>query len=120
MNSPTSPGHSQLPPGSLAGPDEHLLPSPPPSAPDEQALCQILQQQLDLTPRQAEILYWVTEGKSNHEVAIILGCSINTVKTHLKAIFRHLTLQSRAAAVACACRTLHQHSRPPAQHHPYG
>lgn len=120
MTSPTSPGHPLLPPCTVAGTDAPSPVSAPSAEPDELALRQILQQQLAITPRQAEILYWVMEGKSNHEVAIILGCSINTVKTHLKAIFRHLTLQSRAAAVACACRTLHQHGLPPPEHHPYG
>jgi ATP/maltotriose-dependent transcriptional regulator MalT len=35
---------------------------------------------LGLTAREAEVLYWISEGKTNPEIAIILDSSINTVK----------------------------------------
>ncbi len=53
-----------------------------------------------LSPREEEILRWVAEGKSNDEVAIILGMSVNTVKTHLKRSFKKLGVENRTAAVA--------------------
>lgn len=40
-----------------------------------------------LTPREADTLYWVSQGKSNVETALILGISLHTVKDHLSSIF---------------------------------
>jgi len=37
--------------------------------------------------RQAEILRWVAYGKTNEEIARVLGISLFTVKAHLRAIF---------------------------------
>ncbi len=71
----------------------------------------ILASELQITLRQAEVLHWVAEGKSNDEIATILGCSINTVKAHLKDIFQRLGLHSRSAATACAYRAHIRHAR---------
>ncbi len=65
---------------------------------------QILQQQLNLTPRQAQVLHWIAEGKTNAEIADILDCSFFTVKNHLKDIFQRLGVSSRTGAAACAYR----------------
>jgi DNA-binding CsgD family transcriptional regulator len=59
---------------------------------------------LGLSPREAEVLTWVTEGKTNPEIAVILGLSPRTVQTHLDRIFRKLGVESRAAAVAAALK----------------
>lgn len=64
----------------------------------------LLASELKLTQRQAEVLHWIAEGKSNGEIATILGCSINTVKAHLKDIFQRLGIHSRTAAAASAYR----------------
>src|SRR5262249_46357318 len=42
---------------------------------------------LGLTPREAEVLLWVAQGKSNSDVATILGMSDKTVKIHLGHIY---------------------------------
>jgi DNA-binding CsgD family transcriptional regulator len=60
-------------------------------------------QPCSLTARETEILHWVSEGKSNQEIAAILDLSIHTVKTHLKRSFLKLGVENRTAAVA-ACR----------------
>ena len=52
-----------------------------------------------LTPREAEVMVWVGEGKTNHETATILGISPKTVQHHLEAVFRKLGVESRTAAV---------------------
>ncbi|MBP7949086.1 MAG: response regulator transcription factor [Verrucomicrobiales bacterium] len=52
----------------------------------------------DLTPREAEVLLWVTQGKSNAEVAIILNMSEKTAKQHLGSVFQKLGVESRNAA----------------------
>jgi len=57
---------------------------------------------LGLSPREAEVLTWVTEGKTNPEIAVILGLSARTVQTHLERIFRKLGVETRTAAVTAA------------------
>lgn len=78
---------------------------------DKQEAVGILASELQITQRQAEVLHWIAEGKSNGEIATILGCSINTVKAHLKDIFQRLGLHSRSAATACAYRAHIRHAR---------
>ncbi|MCC5839893.1 MAG: hypothetical protein JJT96_07205 [Opitutales bacterium] len=51
-----------------------------------------------LTPRERELLHWVREGKTNEEIAIILGLRLHTVKSYLKEIFRKLGAKSRTEA----------------------
>ncbi len=55
---------------------------------------------LEMSDREQEILHWVTNGKTNFEIGVILGISPNTVKNHLKRIFNKLEVTSRAQAVA--------------------
>ena len=52
-----------------------------------------------LSPREAEILNWVAAGKSNPEIAMILGISEATVGTHLKRLFNKLGVHDRVSAV---------------------
>ena len=53
-----------------------------------------------LTARQAEILRWVQQGKSNAEIGDILNISSLTVKNHVQRILRRLNVQNRAQAAA--------------------
>lgn len=55
-------------------------------------------QALGLTPREAEVLHWVAEGKTNPEIAIILGMGARTVQKHLERVFAKLNVQTRTAA----------------------
>lgn len=52
-----------------------------------------------LTHRQAQILHWVREGKTNPEIGIILGISSLTVKKHLEHIYARLGVETRTAAL---------------------
>ena len=61
---------------------------------------------LNLTPRQAEVLLWVAQGKSNPEIAIILGTARRTVQKHLEFIFARLGVESRTAAARRALEIL--------------
>jgi DNA-binding NarL/FixJ family response regulator len=61
---------------------------------------------LGLTEREAEVLLWVAQGKSNGEIAAILGAAENTVKKHLQNIFEKLGLESRNAATVRALEVL--------------
>lgn len=53
-----------------------------------------------VSAREAEILHWVREGKSNEEIGIILGISGLTVKNHLQRVYRLLGVSNRAQAIA--------------------
>lgn len=53
-----------------------------------------------LTTREAEVLEWIAQGKSNGEAAIILGTKPATIKKHLERIYVKLRVETRTAAVA--------------------
>lgn len=55
-----------------------------------------------LTPREAEVLSWLAKGKTNRDIADILGMSPRTVNKHLEHIFEKLGVETRTAAVAIA------------------
>ncbi|MDQ6808259.1 MAG: LuxR C-terminal-related transcriptional regulator [Verrucomicrobiota bacterium] len=55
-----------------------------------------------LTPRETEVLSWVSEGKTNPEIAVILGASPATVKTHVERILAKLSCETRTAAARMA------------------
>lgn len=50
-----------------------------------------------LTPRETDVLYWITEGKQNREIATILGISLYTVQKHVANILRKLDVENRHA-----------------------
>lgn len=57
---------------------------------------------LRLTDRESEVLAWVATGKTNPEIAAILGISARTVKKHLEHVYEKLGVETRMAAVAVA------------------
>ena len=61
---------------------------------------------LGLTNREAEVLLWVAQGKSNGDVAVILGMSEKTVKQHMGNIFEKLGVENRNAAAMRAVEVL--------------
>lgn len=65
---------------------------------------------LGLTPREAEVLYWLAEGKTNPEIATILDSSRRTVEKHVEHILRKLGVENRATAARLAGD---QWARPP-------
>ena len=73
---------------------------------DAGALTQDRLQTLGLTPREAEVMAWVAQGKSNSDIAIILVSSPRTVAKHIEHVFAKLNVESRTAAVAEARRLL--------------
>jgi DNA-binding NarL/FixJ family response regulator len=62
--------------------------------------------QLQLTPRVAEVLLWVAQGKTNPEIANILGISESTVKKHMLDIMQVLGVETRTAASLRALEVL--------------
>lgn len=65
-----------------------------------------LQQVLNLTWREAEVLLWISRGKSNRDIGEILGISPRTVNKHLEQVFVKLGVENRASAAARAVRAL--------------
>jgi DNA-binding response OmpR family regulator len=63
-------------------------------------------QQVALTPRETEVLSWLTKGKTNRDIADILGMSPRTVNKHLEHIFEKLGVETRTAAAAIAGQLL--------------
>jgi DNA-binding NarL/FixJ family response regulator len=61
---------------------------------------------LGLTPRVAEVLLWVAQGKTNADIATILGISEWTVKKHVLEIFEKLGVETRTAASLRAIEVL--------------
>jgi transcriptional regulator EpsA len=55
-----------------------------------------------ITTREAEILRWIKEGKTNADIASILDLSPWTVKNHVQTILKKLQAQTRSHAVARA------------------
>lgn len=61
---------------------------------------------LGLTPREAEVLLWIAQGKTNAEIGTILGTADNTVKKHIQHIFEKLGVDTRNAATVLAFEKL--------------
>jgi len=59
-----------------------------------------------LTPREKEVLELIVQGASNDDIALDLVITTNTVKNHVRNIFRKLDVQTRVEAVITA---LNQH-----------
>ncbi|MFH1500063.1 MAG: LuxR C-terminal-related transcriptional regulator [Verrucomicrobiota bacterium] len=55
-----------------------------------------------LTPREAETLSWLAEGKTNHEIALLLGIGLHTVKAHVASVFNKTGVGNRHAAIIWA------------------
>lgn len=60
---------------------------------------------LGISEREADVLYWLIEGKGNADIAAILGIAPSTVKKHLEHIFEKLGVENRTAAIMTALQT---------------
>ena len=63
-------------------------------------------QKLGLTERQAEVLHWITIGKRDEEIGLILRISTRTVNNHVQAVLRQLRVETRTAAALAAFECL--------------
>jgi DNA-binding NarL/FixJ family response regulator len=61
---------------------------------------------LGLTPREADVLFWIAQGKTNAECGLILEMSVATVKKHVEHIFAKLDVENRSAAILRAIESL--------------
>jgi DNA-binding CsgD family transcriptional regulator len=95
-------------------PDTFFDPSPaglPPAPPNNSeppvnrdSVIATLMQRYVLTRREAEVLHWLSFGKTNRDIADILGVSPRTINKHLEHIFGKLNVETRTAAAALALK----------------
>ena len=64
-----------------------------------------LRKDFKLTSREAEVLSWLSKGKTNRDIAQILGLSPRTIDKHLEQIYAKLGVENRTAAAAMAVKT---------------
>jgi DNA-binding NarL/FixJ family response regulator len=64
--------------------------------------------ELGLTTREGEVLSWLSKGKTNRDIAQILGMSPRTVDKHLEQIYAKLGVENRTAAAAIAANATHR------------
>jgi DNA-binding response OmpR family regulator/DNA-binding CsgD family transcriptional regulator len=95
------PDHEQLQLQYLGklGPNEFLLRLARESSSDLPAE---FSRELGLTVREGEVLSWLAKGKTNRDIAQILGLSPRTVDKHLEQIYAKLGVENRTAAAAIA------------------
>src|SRR6059036_971709 len=62
---------------------------------------------LKLTPREGEVLFWISQGKSNHDIGVILGAKTGTICKHVEHIFGKLNVENRTAAAVIALEKCH-------------
>lgn len=67
---------------------------------DEVSLRLTLKEHFGLTEREAEVLLWLSRGKTNQEIGQILSMSPRTVNKHLETVFRKMGVENRTSAAA--------------------
>ncbi|UFZ08509.1 response regulator [Bradyrhizobium ontarionense] len=82
-----------------AGPNEFLLRLAKESSGE---LPKQFSSEFGLTVREGEVLSWLSKGKTNRDIAQILGLSPRTVDKHLEQIYAKLGVENRTAAAAIA------------------
>jgi DNA-binding NarL/FixJ family response regulator len=69
---------------------------------------EVLKSKLGITSRESEVLFWLSNGKTNKEIAMILSIGSRTVNKHLEQVFAKLGVENRTTAAGIAIRTLAQ------------
>ena len=67
---------------------------------------QTLKNKLKITRREAEVLFWVAQGKTDWEISQILSISDRTVNKHLEQVYRKLGVNNRTSASTMALQVL--------------
>ena len=58
----------------------------------------------ELTPRESEVLFWLSQGKTNSEIGRILGIAERTAETHALRIYPKMGVENRYTAIAALTR----------------
>ncbi len=77
-------------------------------SPDMVSLEEGLREKFGLTVREAEVLHWIMQGKSNRDIAEILTLNPGTVNKHLEKILNKLGVENRSAATAIAMEQIRE------------
>ena len=56
----------------------------------------------ELTPREDEVLFWISQGKSNYDIGVILGAKTGTICKHVGHILSKLNVENRTSAAVVA------------------
>ncbi|MBS0342593.1 MAG: response regulator transcription factor [Proteobacteria bacterium] len=72
------------------------------------AVIEAMSLSLKLTPREAEVLYWVVKGKTNRDIGEIIGSSPATAKKHLERVYVKLGVETRTAAAGVAIKRIRE------------
>jgi len=83
--------------------DEYLLKIQSPNVEIDPA---VLEENLPITSREAEVLLWLAHGKTNREIAEILDMSPRTVNKHLEQMYPKVGADNRTAAASVAIQTI--------------
>lgn len=65
-----------------------------------------LKEHFHLTDREAEVLFWIANGKANKDIGDILGISPRTINKHLQLIFTKLGIENRTSAATMVMKVL--------------
>ena len=72
------------------------------------AVIEAMSLSLKLTPREAQVLYWVVKGKTNRDIGEIIGSSPATAKKHLERVYVKLGVETRTAAAGVAIKRIRE------------
>jgi DNA-binding NarL/FixJ family response regulator len=86
-----------------ASPNEHIVRIVEHDIGKDSAL---LAERYALTTREAEVAAWVSQGKSNKEIAEILSLSPRTVNKHLERVFEKIGVDNRTSAATAIVKVL--------------
>ena len=73
---------------------------------EEMQKSDVFKDQWKLTNRESEVLYWIAKGKTNREIAQILGASPRTINKHAENIYKKMAVENRTTAAANALEYL--------------
>jgi len=83
--------------------DEYLLKIQSPNVEIDPCM---LEDSLNITCREAEVLLWLAHGKTNREIAEILTMSPRTVNKHLEQMYPKIGAENRTSAASIAIQTI--------------
>lgn len=69
---------------------------------------EVLKKEFVLTDRESEVLSWISQGKTNREIGIILSMSPRTVNKHLEQIYKKLGVENRTTAAIISLGVLNK------------
>ena len=67
-----------------------------------------MKKEFSLTDRESEVLAWISQGKTNREIGIILSMSPRTVNKHLEQIYKKLGVENRTTAAIISLGVLNK------------